>query len=387
VQSLQGWLRLHPDDERRYALLGAGYLQKARETADPAYYTRAESALQKAAAMAPDDFEALASLGVLALSRHQFRDGLIYGQQAHSLNPSNARALGVIVDAQVELGDYPAAAQSVQRMVDLRPDMGSYARVSYVRELFGDWQGALVAMRQAVAAGSGVPENLAWTHSHVGLLLFNHGDLTGARQEYADALRVSPGYIPAEAGLARVLAAQGELSAAISHFEHAAQVMPLSETVIALADCYALAGRAADAQRAYALVDVIDRLQRANGVDTDLEMALFQADHALAQKEIAQTTARARTVYAQRPTIYAADVLAWSLYQAGQFDEAQTYAQQALRLGSEDALLWFHAGMIDARLGQRAEAAHKLAHALQLNPNFSLLWSDAARQTLAEVSR
>jgi tetratricopeptide (TPR) repeat protein len=385
VSTLQDWLRQHPADEPSYALLGAAYLQKARETADPAYYTKAEAVLQKAVSLPPADFNAISSLGVLALARHQFREGLEYGRQAHLLNSYNARALGVVVDGQVELGDYDAAVQSAQSMVDLRPDMGSYARVSYVRELYGDWQGALAMMRQAVEAGSGVAENLAWTRTQAGLLLFNHGDLDGAERELEAAQYSVPGYIPAQAAQARVLVARGDLTAAIARYENISRVMPLTEYVIALGDCYTLAGRGVDAQRAYSLVGVIAQLQRANGVDTDLEMSLFEADHAASEKDFSQTVERARHVFQLRPTVYAADVLAWSLYQAGQFNEAQSYSQLALRLNTQDALLWFHAGMIEKRLGQRAAAAQKLSHALEINPHFSLLWTAVARQALVEL--
>ena len=389
VASLQDHLRLSPADERGYATLGAAYLQKARETGDTAYYGKAGAVLQKAVSLQPKDFEALASLGVLALARHQFREALEDGQRARALNMFNARGLGVIVDAQVELGDYPAAVRSMQSMVDLRPDMGSYARVSYLRELHGDPAGALVMMRQAVESGSGVPENLAWTRAHTGLLLFNRGDLDGAQREYEDALSAAPDYVPARAGLARIAAARGDLAGAIALYENVTRVMPLPEYVITLGDCYARAGRAADAARTYALVGAIAQLQRANGVDIDLEMSLFEADH-LGETGATQGTAaaivvQARQAYANRPTIYGADALGWALYQSGEAGEAKQRAAGALKLNTQDALLWFHAGMIDARLGDRVAARDKLAHALQLNPYFSLLWSGIARETLARV--
>ena len=406
VASLQDHLRVSPADERGYATLGAAYLQKVRESGDTAYYGKAEAVLRKAVSLGPTDFEALASLGVLALARHQFREGLDYGQRARALNAYNARALGVIVDAQVELGDYPAAVRNMQSMVDLRPDMGSYARVSYLRELHGDPAGALVMMRQAVESGSGVPENLAWTQTHTGLLLFNSGDLDGAQREYENALRASPAYVPARAGQARIAAARGDLAGAIALYEDVTRVMPLPEYVIALGDSYARAGRAADAARAYDLVRAIAQLQRANGVDIDLEMALFEADHVGRNGSAADAAgtpanapepattgagllhvdvAHARQAYANRPTIYGADALGWALYQTGHADEAKPWASKALGLNTQDALLWFHAGMIDARLGNRAAAREELAHALQLNPYFSLLWSDAAREALTRV--
>ncbi|MGH2521730.1 MAG: tetratricopeptide repeat protein [Anaerolineales bacterium] len=385
IENLQEKLRQYPDDAHSYGLLGAAYLQKVRESGDPGYYSKAEAALKKALELDPENFETLTTAGVLALARHQFQEGLEHGQRAHALNPYNARALGVVADALIELGIYDAGFETVQKMVDTRPDMSSYARVSYARELNGDVAGALEAMRLAVEAGSALPENTAWALTQVGLLLFNHGDLEAAEREFEAAARALPDYLPAQAGLAKVKAARGDLKGAITLYERITQVLPLSEYVIALSDCYAAAGRAEAAQRQYDLVKVLAQLQQANGVDTDLEITLFEADHPNLFSPLNETVARARRVYEKRPTIYAADVLAWALYQSGQYAEAQMYAREALKLNTQDALLWFHAGMIAARLGQVDDARQKLEQALKINPHFSLLWADVARQTLSDL--
>jgi Tfp pilus assembly protein PilF len=88
---------------------------------------------------------------------------------------------------------------------------------------------------------------------------------------------------------------------------------------------------------------------------------------------------------ARRPSIHAADVLAWALYQTGDYTEAKAASQQALRLGTRDALMLYHAGMIALKLGETAQAEAYLSQALVLNPHFSLRYADQARQTLAEL--
>ncbi len=164
IRSLQETLR--GDDERVKGLaatmLGQAYLQKARETGDPGYYSKAETLFQQTLASDGDDVEAIVGLGTLALARHEFAAALDWGEQARALAPYHAAAYGVIADAQVELGRYDESVETVQAMVDLRPDLSSYSRVSYLRELLGDREGALVAMEQAVTAGSGYVENVAW---------------------------------------------------------------------------------------------------------------------------------------------------------------------------------------------------------------------------------
>ena len=260
-------------------MLGQAYLQKARETGDPGYYPKAETLFQQALAGDGDDVEAMVGLGTLALARHEFAAALDWGEQARALAPYHAAAYGVIGDAQVELGRYDEAVETVQAMVDLRPDLSSYSRVSYLRELMGDREGALAAMEQAVTAGSGYAENVAWVRVQLGNLHFDGGDLSGAASEYAAALAALPGYAPGLAGQARVAAAAEDLDRAAELYAEAVRAIPLPEFVVAYGDVLSAAGRQDEAAAQYALVAAIQQLYAANGVDTDLELALYTADH------------------------------------------------------------------------------------------------------------
>src|SRR4051812_44310929 len=116
--------------------LAEAYMQKARETADPSFYARAQGVLG-----IPRTPEAFATAGELALARHDFSGALALGGRAGVIGAA------IRVDALVELGRYPAAAQELQAMVDRKPNLSGYARVSYLRELHGDLAGAASAMR------------------------------------------------------------------------------------------------------------------------------------------------------------------------------------------------------------------------------------------------
>ena len=365
-----------------YTSLGAAYLQKARESGDPAYYSRAEAALKTSLDMDAGNADTFVALGTLALVRHHFEEALSLGERARELNPYKAAALRVIADAQVELGRYPQAADTVQAMVNLRPDLSSYARVSYLRELFGDVPGAIEAMDRAVTAGAPGTEALAWTRVQLGHLHFSRGDLSAAEAEYERTLVELPGYLHARAGLARVRAARGEWAPAIAIYEGITTDLPVPEYVIALAEVQRAAGNAEATAQAEALVGVIDRLYRENGINTDLEMALFAADRDI---DIAGTVERAHQAAAARPSIQAYDALAWALYKAGRYEEAMAAAEHALRLGTRDSLMRFHAGMIAAKLGQRDRARTELRDALTQNPHFSLRYADEAARTLRQL--
>jgi tetratricopeptide (TPR) repeat protein len=370
-----------PADPEAQAALGFAYLQAVRETGDPTDYGRAELALNAALALDPNNVAAVIGEGSLALSRHQFVAALQLGQRARTLNPSIAAADGIVADAQVELGRYRDAIQTVQAMVDLRPDLASYSRVSYLRELNGDLPGAIAAMQLAVSAAGSATENTEYVRVQLGNLYFTTGDLEKARETYERSLIAFPNYHYALAGLARVEAAEGHYDAAIALYQRAIDRIPLPEFVIGLGETLQVAGKAREASDEYALVGAIQQLFAANGVRTDMEMAAFFADHG----DSVQAVALARQAYAERPTIFGADTLAWALYRDGRATEAAPLLQASLRLGTRNSRLLYHAGMIELALGQRVTARQHLAEALALNPHFAPLDAPRAAAALASL--
>ena len=384
VQSLQERLRANPNDWQSYSQLGLAYLQKARETGDPTYYQKSEEALDKALALQADDYVSIGARGALALARHEFSAALEWGEKARQINPDRTYAYGVIADGQIELGRYDEAVETLQTMVDLRPDMSSYSRISYIRELHGDLQGALEMMQLAVDSGTPNAESTAWVRTQLANLYFNRGDLEQAELEYRLTLQNRPDYVYALAGLGRVRAAQGQLEEAIQYLNKAVGVMPMPEFVITLGDLYQAAGQQESAEGQYQLVAAIESLYRANGVDMDMEIALFNADH---DRNLEETVALARKAYANRPSIHGADALAWALYKAGNYKEAQTYSAEALKLGTKDSLKLFHAGMIALELGNEGKAREYLAEALAINPHFSILYAETAQRTLETLGQ
>jgi tetratricopeptide (TPR) repeat protein len=380
VNQLQARLQRNPDDANAYAQLGLALLQQVRETGDVSLYARAGSLFDEALAREPQHLDALVGQGVLALALHDFQGALAWADQAWAINLYRAETLGVMVDAQVELGQYEEAVQTLQKMVDLRPDLHSYSRVSYVRELYGDVDGAIEAMQAAVQAARPGSEQWLWTLTHLGHLHFNRGELTEASSIYGQVLAARADYPYALAGMARVEAAQGNTAEAIVLYEQISKRLPLPEFIIALGELYETTDQPEEARQQYELVEVMQQLNAAAGMNVDLELALFAASHGT---DPAMAVDQARTAYAQRPTIYAADALAWALYQQGDYEEAWRYSQEALRLGTRDALLHFHAGMIAQQRGDTAAAQTHLQTALQINPDFSPLYAPIAQEQLS----
>jgi tetratricopeptide (TPR) repeat protein len=380
---LQDRLRAEPEDWASYASLGLAYVQQARVTADPTYYPKAEGVLERSLALHPDDnFDALLGMGALDLARHDFTGALAFGQRAQGLNPHNGGVYGVIGDALLELGRYDEAFSSFQEMIDRRPDLSSYARVSYARELQGDVAGAIHAMELALESASGSAADAAWVSYQLGELYFNDGALDRAERSYRRGLVTAPAFVANEAGLAKVAAARGNLRAAIRGYEGVVERYPSVEYVIALGDLYTLAGRSEEAERQYDLVGALEQIARSSGVNTDLEFALFHANQGT---DLREALARARAEYQRRKSVHVDDALAWTLYASGRFAEAERYADQALRLGYRDATFHFHAGMIAAKTGDTAAARRLLRRALSINPYFSPLMAPIAERTLARL--
>lgn len=381
IASLQARVRANRGDVGALTALGDAYLQKVRENGDPGLYRKAEGVFRIAARRAPRDPGPLIGLGTLALARHDFRAGLALGERALRLAPALVRPYAVIVDGQVELGRYRDAARSLQRMVDLRPNLASYARVSYLRELRGDLDGAVEAMRLAVSAGGGAPENVAYVQTLVGNLEFARGRPAAARQAYRAALARSPRYVPALAGRARLDAAQRRFAPAIRTLSSLVQRLPLPEYAVALGETQLVAGRRAAARETFALVDVERRLLTANGVNTDVELALFEADHGDARRGVAL----ARRAWGQAPSVRSADAVGWAYTRAGRPQLGLRWARRALRIGSRDPLFLAHAGLSARAADRDAEARRLLRRSLADNPRFSPLWAPRVRRALASL--
>jgi tetratricopeptide (TPR) repeat protein len=375
ITKLEDRLKADTNDWRAYDQLGYAYIQKARDTGDPSYYGRAEAVLQKAAQINPQDPDALVGLGSLALSRHEFQQALEWGHKAFALAPHKAAVFGVIGDAYTELGQYDAAVEAFQNMVDTRPDLASYSRVSYARELHGDLEGAITAMKQAVEAGSPNAENTNWCRVQLGQLYWLKGDLAAAEQQYRQVLAYYPKYVYALGAMGQLRATQKDLPAAADYYRQATEIIPLPQFVSALGDVYAKMGKADEAKKQYDLFLFIARTYAVNGVNFGIEKAIFLADHDM---DLAGALTAAQQAGAIRADVNTQDSLAWVLYKNGKLAEAKAASDQALRLGTPNPLFYFHAGMIAKALGDSATAQTYLQKALSLNPQFHVFYADQA---------
>ena len=375
-----------PDDALGYNRLASAYIQKARETGDVGYYGRAEKAVLRSLDLVPRGVSAASAVTTLAaihLARHEFRSALQLAQRAIELGAPDPSPHAIAGDAYIELGEYAEARRAYARLEGATGLRAPHARISYLRFLHGDADGAIAEMRRALKLTTGsAGEPRAWIEAQLGDLLFLRGRLGDAEAAYDAALGSYPHYHRGLAGLGRVRAAQGRDAEAVEYYQRAVNIIPLPEYAASLGDVYERLGRADAARKQYALVEYIGRLNALNRVMHNRELALFYADR---ETNLDQAVDLARRELEARRDVYTYDVLAWTLFKRGRVTEARDAAREAVRLGTPDARLLFHAGMIHQAAGDTALARRYLEQALALNPQFHPLQAEVAARALRRL--
>jgi tetratricopeptide (TPR) repeat protein len=380
IEEAQKLIDKNPNVPNGYNSLAVAYIQSARETGDFSLNSKAETAVSRALELDPENPTAQKLRTSLMLTFHRFAEALEAGTQLQAKYPQDAFVYGVLTDANVELGNYKEAIDVVQKMVDLRPNMESYARVSYVRSLHGDSKGAIEAMQTAAKIADPLnKESQAWCLVHLGNEFFKIGNYAEAEKQYDTALKVFPNYHFALAGKGRTRAARDDFESAVKFLTESNNRVPNVEDVIYLGDVYSKIGKQDEANKQYELAQFIERQP---GNTDQRRLALLWADR---DTKLDEALEIAKREHETRKDIFTADIYAWCLYKKGQFQEAKSAITEAMRLKTKDARIFYHAGMIEKSLGNTKEAKRLLQAALQTNPFFDILQSDNAKSVLREI--
>lgn len=387
MRFLEDKVRRDPEDFSAHNKLAGYYHQRLRETGDLNYLELTLRAARASLASVPvvRNTGGLAALTQYELAAHDFAAAREHATQLTQLEPHKTYPYGLLGDALLELGDYDKAADAFRQMTRESGGISEATETRQARntQLHGDNVAAQHHYANALALAldqlATPRETVAWYQWQLGETTFAGGDYETAEQHYRAALETFPDYFRALAGLGRVRAARGDLPGAIAQYERAIQRMPDPGFVAALGDLYKLAGREREAVEQYQLVEQIGHLSALNGALYNRQLALFYADHNL---KSAEAYAQAAREYEVRHDIYGADAVAWTALKAGKSEEAQQAMKEALRLGTQDARLLYHAGMIARAAGDGAAAHDYLRRALTLSPQFDPLQAANARKAL-----
>ena len=365
-----------------YTRLASLYIKKARENGDFSLNSKAETAVDKALEISSDDATARKLKASLQLTFHRFDKALELGKELEKDFPNDTFVLGVLTDANVELGNYDAAFAYGQKMLDTKPNTASYARAAHLRSIDGNTEGAIELFKTAARSADPTDkETQSWCLVQLGDELWKYGKYPQAEKVYDEALINFPNYHLALAGKGKARASLGDFENAIRILTDANNRVPNIETTVLLGDIYTKIGDAEKAKQQYDLVEVIEQKI---GVSNDQKrLALLWADQNIKLDEALEIT---RREHEMRKDIFTADALAWTLYKKGNFQEAKKASVEALKLKSNDARILYHAGMIEKQLGNKPEAANLLKKALETNPKFDLIQAEIAQKTLQELS-
>jgi tetratricopeptide (TPR) repeat protein len=377
IAALSKLAEAHPERADLFVELGRAWIRKARDTSDPGYFLNANACADVALDLSADDVLALDLRAMVLLNGHEFRRARDVADEILKRDPDTASAWGSLSDALLELGDLEEADRAAQRMMDLKPNLASYSRVSHFQWLAGNTRAAAESIRLAIDAG-GDPQNAeprAWVLVQAAMLFWHRGDYAGADAGFRQALEVVTEYPPALVGRGRVAMAEADPARAAAFYDRAWRASPLVETAWLLGEARELAGDADGARRAFA------RAEREGKTSDRRTLSLMYSTR---KTNAVESLHWAEEERAARGDIYTEDALAWALYRNGRYADAEAAIRRARRYGTQDARLLFHEGAIEKALGHRQKGNALLGAALALNPQFDVTGAAEARALLEE---
>ncbi len=360
VANLQRKITANPNDGKAKLALANYYILEGRATGNyPHYNSLALSIINDVLENDPHNFDALTLQSLIFLSAHQFAEGLASAEKARNIVPFNAFVQGVLVDGNVELGNYDTALACAQRMMEIRPDLRSYSRASYLREIHGDYKGAISAMEMAIDAGVPGDEATEWARIHLGRLYENTGDLKNAELKYKIALEYRPGYMYALAGIAQLALAEKDYSKSIQYFQQAAKDAQDGTFDLELANVFFLAGQK---EKGMSLTKKIihaldDHASEGHSHSHSHSMKTHYADRELSNAflligDYDQALEHALIEYTRRPNnIEVNEAVAWIYYKKGEIAKSLSYVNAALRTNNKNPALLCKAGLIYVKNG------------------------------------
>jgi tetratricopeptide (TPR) repeat protein len=368
---LSGKIKNNPADIKSMIALAALYIQEGRTTGNFKYYNAAATSLVNDVLVKDaKNFEALTFKATILLSQHQFEEANKIAEQVRQLYPQNAYVYGLIVDANVELGNYEMALEAADKMISIRPDIRSYSRIAYLREIHGDIQGAIEAMTLAVDAGAPGDENTEWCRVQMAKLYKQIGKVKEAEMNYTIATENRENYPYALAGLAGIAAQEKKYTKALALYMKADSLIPDHTFKEGMAEVYNLMNEPGKAKSI--ADDILSYMKQFSG-DNSKEMGQNE-DHEMAHAYMGvgnykKALEYALAEYKRRPAnIEVNETVAIVYYKLGDYEKALAYLERALTTNCKNPELLCNAGLIYAKAGKTKEAKTFLETVLKNNP-------------------
>jgi tetratricopeptide (TPR) repeat protein len=345
------------------------YLQRARETGDDNNYIEAEKLARRSLALRINrNGPAFVTLAAALVAQHRFVEAEAVAKDLVAYDPSIPQYRAQLGEIQMEVGHYAAARVSFDSLYSVRTHLSIAPRLARWEELNGNVAGARQLLTDALAnakARRDLPkEQVAWFHLRLGDIDMRNGRMRRARAMFEQGLAIEPNDYRLLDAMAHLEAVEGNPRKAIEYGERGIAIKLDPATLGLIGDAYASLGDSARAQEYYKTMEVA-----VSGQPGAYHRAwsLFLLDHDL---QVSQVLANVEKELETRKDIYGYDLLAWALHKSHRDREARAAMTEARKLGTRDAMLFYHEGMIDRALGDSKRARYFLAQALQTNPGF-----------------
>ena len=368
---LSGKIKNNTADIKSMIALAALYIQEGRTTGNFKYYNAAATKIVNDVLVKDEkNFEALTFKATILLSQHQFEEANKIAEQVRQLYPQNAYVYGLIVDANVELGNYEMALDAADKMISMRPDIRSYSRIAYLREIHGDIQGAIEAMTLAVDAGTPGDENTEWCRVQMAKLYKQIGKIKEAEMHYTIAAENREHYPYALAGLASIAIHEKKYSKALALYMKADSLIPDHTFKEGMAEVYNLMSEPGKARSI--AEDILTYMKQFSG-DNSKEMSQNE-DHEMAHAYMGvgnydKALEYALAEYKRRPAnIEVNETVAIVYYKLDDYEKALAYLEKALKTNCKNPELLCYAGLIYAKAGKTKEAKFFIEGASKNNP-------------------
>jgi tetratricopeptide (TPR) repeat protein len=366
------------------AQLAGLHLQRARESGSEGDYHKAEDYARRSLALrVTRNGRTYLTLATALVASHRFAEAEQVAREAVELEPDVPEYAAALAEIRMELGDYTGARILFDSLFRFQSRLSIAPRLSRWAELDGRSEVAYRILRKAAeraAERRDLPrEQVAWFHYRLGDFEARHGRMYRARKEYEKGLAVAPDDHRILTALAKLALMEDRPQRAIEDAERALSARMDPATLAIMAEAHLALGDTVTADENISAMEIAVRGQPG---EYHRAWSLFLLDHG---REAGAVHARAVEELKSRKDIYGYDVLAWSLYHLGRFDDAALNMTNALKLGTRDPLLLYHAGMIQNARDDRDSARQFLEAALAINDRFDTRHADIARTTLEKL--